>query len=154
MTLASRTRMVRLTKWFPAHDSLAAKIARLCVLREDFHLEMNGVFEETVKELDGLSEEWRRLYFVRNLIRTLREIESGIQTLFSDPEFKRLLANQDQQRKRESSRNMQEPWRREFRYSRKYETTCVVTFFNRPYRKLSMIYRVATSSVSWRSVPR
>lgn len=90
----SRTRIVELTRWFPPNDPLAAKIARLCILREDFLLEMNGTYMEEIKELDGLSEEWRRLYFIRNLIRTLREIEGGIQRLLSDAEFKILLARQ------------------------------------------------------------
>lgn len=94
MSVASRTRIVKLTKWFPPNDPLAAKVARLCILREDFLLEMNGVFTEGIKELDGLSEEWRRLYFIRNLIRTLREVESGMQRLLSDPQFKVLLVGQ------------------------------------------------------------
>ena len=94
MPLASRTRIVTLSKWFPPNDPLASKIARLCILREDFHLEMTGVYTEGIRELDGLSQEWRRLYFFRNLVRTLREIEAGIQRLQSDPEFKALLASQ------------------------------------------------------------
>jgi hypothetical protein len=101
MSVASRTRIVTLTKWFPPNDPLAAKIARLCILREDFLLEMNGVYTAEIKELDGLSKEWRRLYFIRNLIRTLREIESGIQRLLSAPEFKVLLAGQKPDRQRE-----------------------------------------------------
>ena len=101
MPLASRTRIVKLTKWFPPDDPLATKIARLCILREDFHLEMTGVYTERIKELDGLSEEWRRLYFFRNLVRTLREIEAGIQRLHSDPEFKALLASQEPEIQRE-----------------------------------------------------
>jgi len=101
MSIASRTRVVTLNKWFPPNDRLAAKIARLCILREDFLLEMNGIYTDKIKELDGLSEEWRRLYFVRNLIRTLREIEGGIQRLLSDPEFKALLARQKPERQKE-----------------------------------------------------
>jgi hypothetical protein len=101
MPLASRSRIVTLTKWFPPNDPLASKIARLCILREDFHLEMTGVYTEGIKELDGLSEEWRRLYFFRNLVRTLREIEGGIQRLHSDPEFKILLASQKPEIQRE-----------------------------------------------------
>src|SRR5580692_6320662 len=94
MPLASRTRIVKLTKWFPPNDPLATKIARLCILREDFNVEMIGVYTERIKELDGSSEEWRRLYFIRNLIKTLREIEAGIQRLLSDSQFKALLARQ------------------------------------------------------------
>jgi len=95
MPIASRTRIFRMSKWFPPNDLLAAKIARLCILREDFLLEMNGVLTPQIKDLDGHSEEWRRLYFVRNLIRTLREIEAGMQRLFSDPEFSAVLAAQE-----------------------------------------------------------
>jgi hypothetical protein len=94
MPITSCTRIAKLTKWFPPNDPLAAKIARLCILREDFLLEMKGVFTQRFQELDGTSEEWRRLYFIRNLIRTLREIESGMQRLFTDVEFKVLLACQ------------------------------------------------------------
>jgi hypothetical protein len=101
MPISSRTRIIRLTKWFPPNDPLAAKMARLCILREDFLLEMNGVFTERIDELDGHSQEWRRLYFIRNLIRTLREIEAGIQRLFTDAEFKALLAKQPDEVQRE-----------------------------------------------------
>lgn len=97
----SRTRIVTLTKWFPPNDPLAAKIARLCILREDFLLEMSGVYSEEIESLDSHSKEWRRLYFIRNLIRTLREIESGIERLLSDPEFKVLLAGQTPERRKE-----------------------------------------------------
>ena len=90
----SRTRIVTLTKWFPPNDPLAAKIARLCILREDFNLEMHGVFAEEIKPLDGLSDEWRRLYFIRRIIGTLDEIEAGIQRLLGDAKFKILLAAQ------------------------------------------------------------
>jgi hypothetical protein len=86
------TRTVVLTKWFPPGDALAAKIARLCILREDFLLEMTGIYTEEIKELESHSQHWRQIYFFRNLIRTLREMESGIQRLLSDNEFKSLLA--------------------------------------------------------------
>ncbi len=79
---------------------IAAKVARLCMLREDFLLEMTGVYTEKIKQLDGLSEEWRKLYFIRNLVRTLREIESGIHMLMSDPQFKVLLAAQEPERQK------------------------------------------------------
>src|SRR5271169_3423050 len=101
MPLPSRTRIVKLTKWFPPNDPLAAKVARLCILREDFLLEMSGVYTEEINQLDGHSQEWRKLYFIRNLVRTLREIESGIHTLMSDPQFKVLLAAQKPERQEE-----------------------------------------------------
>jgi hypothetical protein len=86
------TRVVVLTKWFPPGDALAAKIARLCILREDFLLEMTGIYAEEIKELESHSPHWRQVYFFRNLIRTLRDMEAGIQRLLSDPEFKSLLS--------------------------------------------------------------
>jgi hypothetical protein len=86
------TRLVVLTKWFPPGDALAAKIARLCILREDFLLEMTGIYTEEIKELESHSQHWRQVYFFRNLIRTLRDMEAGLQRLVSDPEFKTLLA--------------------------------------------------------------
>ena len=47
-------KIVKLRKWFPPHDPLASKIARLCILREDLMLEMQGIYADTVAELDGL----------------------------------------------------------------------------------------------------
>lgn len=52
------------------------------------------MYQEEIKELDGHSAEWRRVYFIRNLIRTLMEIESTIHGLRSNGEFVRLLADQ------------------------------------------------------------
>ncbi len=91
MTTAARIRIVTLRKWFPPHDPLAAKIARLCILREDLLLEMQGVYVEDIKELDESSPLSRRMYFLRNLIRTQMELSGAIQTLLKSPEFKELL---------------------------------------------------------------
>jgi hypothetical protein len=35
-------RTVNLKKWFPGNDILAAQVARLCILREDFLFELEG----------------------------------------------------------------------------------------------------------------
>ncbi len=85
---------VKLRKWFPPHDPLAAKIARLCILREDLMLEMQGIQADAIAELDGLSAASRRMYFVRNLIRTHMELSSGLRRLLSDSEFSSLLEKQ------------------------------------------------------------
>jgi hypothetical protein len=90
-------RIVNLSKWFHAGDPLAAKVARLCILREDFLLEMQGVTTEQISQLDEHSEQWRRFYFIRNIVRTLNEIQSGIQRIRSDPEFKDLLEKEPQE---------------------------------------------------------
>ena len=94
MIVKARFHTVNLRKWFPPGDSLAAKVARLCILREDFLLELHGITTEEIKDLDKHSEYWRRLYFLRNLIRTLNEIQSGIQRIRSDVQFKALLDKQ------------------------------------------------------------
>jgi hypothetical protein len=87
-------RPIKLPVWFPPHDPLAASIARLCVLREDFFLETCGIREDSVRELDKNSSGWRRIYFFRRSIRTLMEIHRGIQTLILQTEFKELLSKQ------------------------------------------------------------
>jgi hypothetical protein len=92
MPTAALMRIVTLRKWFPPHDPLAAKIARLCILREDLLLEMQGVYTEDITELDEHSPQYRRMYFLRNLIRTQMELSGAIQTLLKTTEFKELLA--------------------------------------------------------------
>jgi len=49
----AHVRIVVLRKWFPPDDPLAAKIARLCILREDLLIEMHGVYTESITELDA-----------------------------------------------------------------------------------------------------
>jgi hypothetical protein len=84
-------RIVKLRQWFPADDPLAAPIARLCILREDLLLEMHGVYNEDVRDLDDGWPSFRRMYFLRNLVRTQSELSRGIHTLVRHPEFKKLL---------------------------------------------------------------
>ncbi len=87
-------KIVKLKKWFPDDDPLAAKVARLCILREDFLLEAQGVRLESIKELDEHSESYRRAYFFRRLTLTLNELASAINGLLCTPEFKALLEKQ------------------------------------------------------------
>jgi hypothetical protein len=93
--------IVEISKWFPPDDPLAAKIARLCILREDFLLEMQGVYREDIAELDENSAKFRRQYFLRNLFRTQMEMAAAIQTLLPNPEFKALLEMQSDEVKKE-----------------------------------------------------
>jgi|SRR6516225_7307294 hypothetical protein len=104
MPVVARFLTVKLRKWFPPDDRLAAKVARLSILREDFALEMHGVYTENIEVLDGHSEPWRRLYFLRNLIRTLLEIRSGMESVVNDTDFKTLLRKQSPEVKREFGR--------------------------------------------------
>jgi len=84
-------RVVRLAKWFPAGDPLAASIARLIILREDFMLELRGIHASSITALDTHSDAWRRIYFFRSSVRTLWEIQGALTTIRTNPEFKRIL---------------------------------------------------------------
>ena len=97
MPTAARVRIVKIRKWFPPHDPLAAKIARLCILREDLLLEMHGVYTEDIGELDEHSPQFRRMYFLRNLIRTQMELSGAVQVLLKSPEFEQLLSRATQE---------------------------------------------------------
>lgn len=94
MPIRSHVRVVKLRKWFPPTDPLAAPIARLCILREDIAIEMQGVYQQEIAKLDGHSSAWRKIYFLRNMVRTLMEMDSAIHSLRSNSEFVSLLATQ------------------------------------------------------------
>ena len=94
MPTPAHVRIVVLRKWFPPNDPLAAKMARLCILREDLLIEMDGILAEDVQELDGHSAEFRRMYFLRNLLRTQMELSGAIQVLLGNEHFKNLLERQ------------------------------------------------------------
>jgi hypothetical protein len=85
---------MNIRRWFPPNDRYAACVARLCILREDFDLEMSGLYATSIKTLDRHSTVWRRLYFWRNLVKTLWEIRRTLETLNTVPEFKRVLKRQ------------------------------------------------------------
>jgi hypothetical protein len=81
-------RQIILRKWFPPDDRFASCVARLCILREDFYLELAGVQTASIREFDGLSVPWRKMYFWRSLVRTLGEIRQTVDTLNTIREFK------------------------------------------------------------------
>jgi len=84
-------RVVRLGKWLPAGDPLAASMARLIILREDFMLELRGIYATSISALDTHSDAWRRMYFFRSSVRTLWEIQGTLTMIRTNPEFKRIL---------------------------------------------------------------
>ncbi len=84
-------RVVRLAKWFPGGDPLAASIARLSILREDFLLELRGLHASSIPLLDVHSDAWRQMYFFRSSVRTLWEIQGTLTTIRSNPELKRIF---------------------------------------------------------------
>ena len=99
-------RHITLSKWFPANDPIATLVARLCILREDYLLELQGLIKKDFNpfdvrspvskpdSLDGNSPSWRRLYFFRSLLRTLNEIRNAVERLFVDSEQKTALASE------------------------------------------------------------
>ena len=99
----SHLRPITLSKWFPSNDHTATVVARLCILREDYRLEVEGLIKKDFNpfdvgssvskpdSLDGNSSSWRRLYFFRSSLRTLEEVRSAIDGLFVDSEQKKLL---------------------------------------------------------------
>jgi hypothetical protein len=87
-------RQLKVRRWFPPHDRFATCVARLCILREDLFLEMAAIYSRRMKVLDGHSVVWRRMYFWRNLVRTVWEIRRTLETLLTVPEFKRVFKTQ------------------------------------------------------------
>ena len=97
---------ITLNKWFPGNDLIATVVARLCILREDYLLELQGLIKEDFNSfdvsspvskpdsLDGNSPSWRRLYFFRNSLKTLNEIRNSVERLFVDGEHKAALATE------------------------------------------------------------
>ena len=81
-------------KWFPANDPVATSVARLCILREDLYLETLALIEESLPPLDKNTAVWRMTYFWRNSVRTLFEIRSAIEILYSEDEFRNALESQ------------------------------------------------------------
>ena len=57
-------------------------------------MEMQGVLAEEIDTLDGYSIEFRKMYFLRNLIRTETELSGAIQNLLNNAEFRTLLEKQ------------------------------------------------------------
>jgi hypothetical protein len=67
---------------------LNAKLARLCVLYEDLRVELCGIVELSIPALDVLDDgKYRRLYFVRRSIGTIREFADALLLINDDPNF-------------------------------------------------------------------
>lgn len=85
---------IKIHRYFPPDDPLAIKMARLCILSEDFVLESKAVIQASLPILDEISPEWRKNYFIRNSFRTIHEIKKGIETVRLDPTFKTYFKKQ------------------------------------------------------------
>lgn len=84
-------RNINLRRWFPPENDFAASVARMSILREDFAIEMRGVYEESIAQLDGNTEHYRRIYFWRNMLRTMLEFRGVLETLNASSEFRNAL---------------------------------------------------------------
>lgn len=90
--VSSRTWVRRIGQIFHWSDEdqkeMLVQVVRLCVLYEDFQIEMTGAMEESIKALDGTSRDTRRFYFVRRHLATFAEIEGALHKLNRNRTFK------------------------------------------------------------------
>jgi hypothetical protein len=84
-------RPVRLRRWFPPGDPIAAAVARLCILREDLTLELFGIVADDLGKLDGNVVGYRQMYFWRNTLRTLSEIRDSLNRIMTHSDFRNAL---------------------------------------------------------------
>ena len=66
---------------------LPAHVARLSVLYEDLRIEMTACAEESIAMLDKIDPRYRRNYFLRRSIATLREFAEALRLLDGCYEF-------------------------------------------------------------------
>jgi hypothetical protein len=91
------SRDIRLSDLFPSADRIAALVAHICILKEDFHLECRGLLQEaSIAQLDQNTPTWRRTYFFRTFLRTLNEILNVAGILEGDEEVRQLLKKKPQ----------------------------------------------------------
>jgi hypothetical protein len=84
-------RSIKLRKWFPPDDPIASAVARLCLLREDFYLEALAMTADAIEPLDRNGSGWRRIYFLRQMMKTMMEARSAMMVLQQSPEFQTAL---------------------------------------------------------------
>lgn len=95
---------IRIKEWFPSEDPISVLLATLCILREDYLLELTGMIQghdalpeskETNNganiDLDENSIAWRRMYFYRNSLRTLYEIRKTVESAYEKPQVREAL---------------------------------------------------------------
>ncbi len=90
----TRQRWGRLASVFSAGSDkeLPACIACLCVLFEDLKVEIAGISEDDLGELDQCGKNSRRLYFLRRSIATLHEFTGDLDELDRLPAFQPIRA--------------------------------------------------------------
>jgi hypothetical protein len=73
----------------------------MTILREDFAIELMGLYEDQLASLDGNTKEYRKVYFWRNMVRTLFEIRSVLLRLNELSEFRENLDTKSRKRRQE-----------------------------------------------------
>jgi hypothetical protein len=106
--IQARVIPIKLRRWFPPSDPVATAVAVLCVLREDFLLELRGIIGDDFGALDANDAASRRLYFWRNSLRTLTEIQDYLNRLNGEAAFRAAM-----QRERPEVRETFETLKRE-----------------------------------------
>jgi hypothetical protein len=90
-----KIKRVNLSKWFPANDPFATKMARICILREELMFELYCALEsQNVPMNDEYSSSWQQTYFFRKMHITVAEIRSAVESLARDVKFKAFLKKQ------------------------------------------------------------
>jgi hypothetical protein len=74
---------------------MATVMARLCVLREDLYLELEGLKDQKFDRLEQQGDPYKAIYYFRNSAKTLFEIRQAILNLKSQKTFMQNLANQE-----------------------------------------------------------
>jgi hypothetical protein len=72
---------------------VATAVAMLCILREDFWIELHGITVDDIERLDDNGSAFRRTYFWRNSLRTLIEIREVFNRLNADAGFRDAMAS-------------------------------------------------------------
>lgn len=82
---------IKLWKWFPSDDTLATKMARLCILREQLMFEFEcGRDNKSTPLGDEYGSSYRQVYYFIRMCGTLREISSAINSIFGDNDYKKI----------------------------------------------------------------
>jgi hypothetical protein len=101
---SSQIRHRHLRSVFRPESLVDAQLARLCVLYEDFRIEITAVQKVSLPDLDILDSppkftgvpgeigRYRRFYFVRRSKATLKEFLEAIHLLDANPEFQTMLS--------------------------------------------------------------
>ena len=93
---------------------MMVQVARICVLYEDFMLEVDHVLKGLQSGTSGYAAIHRNFYFARRAMATTWEMKQAVDTLCLNPEFKK--------RKAEMEPRLAEPWDEAVKFFHKHQT--------------------------------